>query len=165
MSEAHEATWLTQAAYDRLATELETLLTTARHEIAIKIAEARDEGDLKENGGYHAAKEEQGKIEARIHRLEVLLSNAVVGEVTDVKDVVTQGHIIKVNLRGNEMEFLLGSAEIIDENDPNAIDVYSPDSPLGAAILGHKVGESVSYYAPNGREFEVEILGVRHFDF
>jgi transcription elongation factor GreA len=63
------------------------------------------------------------------------------------------------------MEFLLGSAEIIDENGPNAIDVYSPDSPLGAAILGHKVGESVSYFAPNGREFEVEILGVRHFDF
>jgi transcription elongation factor GreA len=71
MSEAHEPTWLTQAAYDRLATELETLMTTARHEIAIKIAEARDEGDLKENGGYHAAKEEQGKIEARIYRLEV----------------------------------------------------------------------------------------------
>lgn len=165
MSESHEHVWLTQAAYDRLSTELETLLTTGRHEIAAKIAEAREEGDLKENGGYHAAKEEQGKIEARIHRLEVLLSNAVVGQVTDVKDVVTQGHIIKITLRGNEMEFLLGSAEIIDEKDPNPIEVYSPDSPLGAAIMGHKVGEKVSYYAPNGKEFEVEILSVRHFDF
>jgi len=76
MAETPEATWLTQEAYDRLASELEYLLTVARQDIAKKIQEAREEGDLKENGGYHAAKEEQGKIEARAARLENILANA-----------------------------------------------------------------------------------------
>ena len=80
MSETPEATWLTQEAYDRLASELEYLLTVARQDIAKKIQEAREEGDLKENGGYHAAKEEQGKIESRINRLEEILATAQVGE-------------------------------------------------------------------------------------
>ena len=70
---------LTQAAYDRLRDELEQLILVERGEIAKKIQEAREEGDLKENGGYHAAKEEQGKLEARINRLEEMLSNAEIG--------------------------------------------------------------------------------------
>ena len=77
---SEEATWLTQEAFDRLAAELEHLLTFGRTDIARRIGEAREEGDLKENGGYHAAKEEQGKIEARIYRLERILESAVVGE-------------------------------------------------------------------------------------
>ena len=76
MSETNDASWLTQEAYDRLADELEYLLTIARGDIAKRIQEAREEGDLKENGGYHAAKEEQGKIESRINRLEEILATA-----------------------------------------------------------------------------------------
>lgn len=68
-----EKTWLTQEAHDRLAAELEELTTTGRKEIAARIEAAREEGDLKENGGYHAAKDEQGKMEARIRDLEHLL--------------------------------------------------------------------------------------------
>jgi transcription elongation factor GreA len=157
---AEETTWLTQAAYDRLAGELEILVTEKRSEITRRIQEAREEGDLKENGGYHAAKEEQGKNEARIYRLKEILSNAVVGEAADPNGIVSQGTIVSVSMRGNEIEFLLGNAEIAEGTD---LTVYSPTSPIGEAIIGQKVGETVSYWAPNGKEISVEILGVRAF--
>jgi transcription elongation factor GreA len=160
MSETPEATWLTQEAYDRLASELEYLLTVARQDIAKKIQEAREEGDLKENGGYHAAKEEQGKIEARAARLENILANAVVGEARESNGIVEQGTVVKLTMNGNEMEFLLGSAEIAEGSD---IEVYSPDSPIGTAILGTKVGDVVSFFAPNGKEREIKILEVKNF--
>ena len=160
MSETHEATWLTQEAYDRLASELEYLLTVARQDIAKKIQEAREEGDLKENGGYHAAKEEQGKIEARAARLESILANAVVGEARESHGVVEQGTVIKLTMNGSEMEFLLGSAEIAEGSD---IEVYSPDSPIGQAIMGAKIGDTVSFFAPNGKEREIKILDVKNF--
>ncbi|MFM6971829.1 MAG: transcription elongation factor GreA [Rhodoluna sp.] len=160
MSETNEATWLTQEAYDRLASELEYLLTVARADIAKKIQEAREEGDLKENGGYHAAKEEQGKIEARAARLESILANAIVGEARESHGVVEQGTVIKLNMNGSEMEFLLGSAEIAEGSD---IEVYSPDSPIGQAIMGAKIGDKVKFFAPNGREREIEILEVKNF--
>ena len=160
MSETNEATWLTQEAYDRLASELEYLLTVARADIAKKIQEAREEGDLKENGGYHAAKEEQGKIEARAARLESILANAIVGEARESNGVVEQGMVIKLDMNGSEMEFLLGSAEIAEGSE---IDVYSPDSPIGQAIMGAKIGDKVKFFAPNGREREIEILEVKNF--
>ena len=160
MSEIHEATWLTQEAYDRLASELEYLLTVARQDIAKKIQEAREEGDLKENGGYHAAKEEQGKIEARAARLENILANAVVGEPRESNGVVEQGTVIRLTMNGTEMEFLLGSAEIAEGSE---IEVYSPDSPIGTAILGAKVGDTVSFFAPNGKEREIKMLEVKNF--
>ena len=160
MSETPEATWLTQEAYDRLASELEYLLTVARQDIAKKIQEAREEGDLKENGGYHAAKEEQGKIEARAARLENILANAVVGEARESHGVVEQGTVIKLTMNGSEMEFLLGSAEIAEGSD---MDVYSPDSPIGTAIMGAKIGDTVSFFAPNGKEREIKILDVKNF--
>jgi transcription elongation factor GreA len=90
-----------------------------------------------------------------------LLAEAQVGEAPAADGTVHQGMIVKISLRGNEMEFLLGSAEIAEGTE---IDVYSPDSPLGSAIMGHKVGDTLTYFAPNGREMEVEILEVRHFE-
>ena len=156
MSESNDATWLTQEAYDRLADELEYLLTVARGDIAKRIQEAREEGDLKENGGYHAAKEEQGKIESRINRLEEILSTAQVGEAPKAHGVVQQGLVISVELNGSEKKFLLGSAEIIDED----IEVYSPDSPIGSAIMGKKIGEQLDVYLPNGKTIQVKILDV-----
>lgn len=153
-------TWLTQEAYDRLASELEYLLTVARDDIAKKIQEAREEGDLKENGGYHAAKEEQGRIESRIDRLENILATATVGEAPASHGVVEQGVIVKVLLRGTETEFLLGSSEIAEGTD---ITVYSPTSPIGAAIMGKKIGDEVQFYGPNGKAIDVKVLEVRTF--
>ena len=160
MAETPEATWLTQEAYDRLASELEYLLTVARQDIAKKIQEAREEGDLKENGGYHAAKEEQGKIESRIDRIENILAFATVGDAPASHGVVEQGVVVKVLLRGDETEFLLGSAEIAEGTD---IDVYSPDSPIGQAIMGAKIGDEVTFFAPNGKERTIQILDVKNF--
>jgi transcription elongation factor GreA len=156
MSDNYDATWLTQEAYDRLADELEYLLTIARGDIAKRIQEAREEGDLKENGGYHAAKEEQGKIESRINRLEEILSTAQVGEAPKAHGIVQQGLVISVELNGSEKKFLLGSAEINDED----IEVYSPDSPIGSAIMGKKIGEQLEVYLPNGKTIQVKILDV-----
>jgi len=153
-------TWLTQEAYDRLVAELEQLITVERHEIAKKIQEAREEGDLKENGGYHAAKEEQGRIESRIDRLENILATATVGEAPTSHGVVEQGVVVKVLLRGSETEFLLGSAEIAEGS---SLTVYSPSSPIGQAIMGKKIGDEVQYTAPNGKNIDVKVLAVSTF--
>lgn len=154
-------TWLTQEAYDRLKAELDQLVNVERAAIAKKIQEAREEGDLKENGGYHAAKEEQGTIEARIARLTQILKDSVVGEAPESSDTVTQGMVITVELNGRETEFLLGSAEMADNTD---LTVYSPDSPLGTAIMDVKIGETVEYKAPTGKTFTVKIIAVKHFN-
>jgi transcription elongation factor GreA len=156
MSESPEASWLTQEAYDRLAEELETLINVGRGDIAKRIQEAREEGDLKENGGYHAAKEEQGKIEARINRIEQILATAQVGDAPKAHGVVEQGLVITVDLNGSEKKFLLGSAEISDDS----VEVYSPDSPIGSSILGKKVGDDLEVFLPNGKAIKVKILGV-----
>jgi transcription elongation factor GreA len=156
---AHDATvtWLTQEAFDRLAGELEELSTRGREEIAKRIEAAREEGDLKENGGYHAAKDEQGKQEARIRQLKELLRTAQVGEAPESSGVVEPGTVISAIVAGDETEFLLGSREIAGDSE---LDVYSSQSPLGTAIIGLKVGDTTSYTAPNGREIPVEITGV-----
>lgn len=150
--------WLTQEAHDRLTAELEHLSTTGRAEIAKRIEAARDEGDLKENGGYHAAKDEQGKIEARIRTLTELLRTAVVGVPPTAHGVVEPGTVVTATILGDEERFLLGNREIVgDESD---IDVYSEASPLGQAILGAAIGDTVSYTAPNGKEIAVTIVDV-----
>jgi len=149
-------TWLTQEAYDRLKSELDYLSGAGRTEIAKKIEQARGEGDLRENGGYHAAKEEQGKQAARIHQIQSILDNSMVGEPPRTDGVVGPGMTVTVRFTGDddEVTFLLASRE--ESGAP--IDVYSPRSPLGAAIMGKKVGETATYSLPNGRALSVEIL-------
>lgn len=157
MAQDATVTWLTQEAFERLASELEELSTRGREEIAKRIEAAREEGDLKENGGYHAAKDEQGKQEARIRQLKELLRTAQVGEAPESSGVVEPGTVISAIVAGDETTFLLGSREIAGDSE---LDVYSEQSPLGAAIKGLRVGEQTSYTAPNGREISVEITGV-----
>ena len=149
-------TWLTQEAYDRLKAELDHLSGPGRVEIAKKIEAARDEGDLRENGGYHAAKDEQGQIEARITTLQHILETARVGAPPRTDGVVGPGMTVTVRFvkDDDEVTFLLASRE--ESGSP--IDVYSPRSPLGAAIMGKKVGEKATYSLPNGRASTVEIL-------
>lgn len=157
---AANQTWLTQSAYDRLKGELDEMSGPGRREIAARIEAARDEGDLKENGGYHAAKDQQGQMEARIRDLEELLKHAVVGEAPQASGVVEIGTVITAEIWGDEERFLLGNREMADGSD---LDVYSGESPLGTAILGLKVGDSASYAAPNGNEIEVKILAVETY--
>jgi len=149
-------TWLTQEAYDRLKAELDDLSGRGRADIAKKIEAAREEGDLRENGGYHAAKDEQGQIEARIITLQHILGNARVGNPPRTEGVVGPGMTVTVRFvkDDEELTFLLGSRE--ESGSP--IEVYSPRSPLGTAILGKKVGEQATYSLPNGRTATVEIL-------
>jgi transcription elongation factor GreA len=156
MSTDAQVPFLTQEAYDRLVAELEHLSTVGRDEIAKRIEAAREEGDLKENGGYHAAKDEQGKQEARIRQLEDMLRRAEVGETPPDDGVVEQGMKVTINFVDfdDEETFLFGAREMEEEG----LTVYSPQSALGAAINGKKRGDTVSYTAPNGKDVKVKIV-------
>lgn len=154
-------TWLTQEAHDRLQAELDHLTGFGRRDIAARIEAAREEGDLKENGGYHAAREEQAKIEARIRDLTALLKHAVVGETPPDDGVVEPGMLVTAKLAGRERTFLLGSREMAAGAD---VDVFSETSPLGEAILGLSVGDSAEYPAPNGSMIPVTILSAKPYE-
>ncbi len=160
MSQETQVTFLTQDAYDRLAAELEELSINGRNEIAKRIEAAREEGDLKENGGYHAAKDEQGKIEARIVQLTQLLRHATVGAAPESHGVVEPGTVITADIAGDESVFLIGNREMASGSD---LSVYSEASPLGSAILGLKVGDSTSYTTPNGKQIAVTVTKVETY--
>ncbi|AYN39708.1 transcription elongation factor GreA [Streptomyces dangxiongensis] len=154
---SENVTWLTQEAYNKLRDELEYLTGPARTEIAAKIAAAREEGDLRENGGYHAAKEEQGKQELRVRQLTQLLENAKVGEAPAADGVVAPGMVVTIAFDGDEddtLTFLLASREYASSD----IETYSPQSPLGSGVTGHSVGEDAEYELPNGKKASVRIL-------
>jgi transcription elongation factor GreA len=159
-STEHSTIWLTREAFDKLQGELDNLRGPVRSEIVARISAARDEGDLKENGGYHAAREEQGKTEARIRQLEDMLRRAEVGETPADDGVVEPGMKVTYKFVGDSDDeaetFLLGAREMEDTTD--GIKVYSPQSPLGSAIIGHQKGDSVTYQAPNGKLLQVEIV-------
>ncbi|MFW7414476.1 transcription elongation factor GreA [Demequina sp. SO4-18] len=152
-------TWLTQEAFDRLQAEYNHLVTEGRSAIAKEIDERRQEGDLKENGGYHAAREEQAKQEARIDQLRRILETATVGEATGTAEV-SSGTVVTAEVAGNEMKFLVGSREVAGGTD---IQVFSPQSPLGESLMGLKPGEDTSYEAPNGNNIAVKVIAVEPF--
>ena len=158
-----DVVWLTQEAYDKLEAELNELKTVGRPEVSARIAAAREEGDLSENGGYHAAREEQGQMEGRIRQLEDLLRRAQVGSAAGAADEVAPGKLVTIAYDGDEDDtdtFLLGSREVLGTDDSLDHSVYSPQSPLGAAVLGAKVGDEVRYAAPNGKELMVVVTNV-----
>jgi transcription elongation factor GreA len=167
MSEnATQTVWLTQEAYDKLQGELDQLSGPGRAQITAKIAAAREEGDLSENGGYHAAREEQGHQEARIRQLTDMLRRAQVAE-PPATDEVAPGSRVTVAFDGDESDtdtFVLGSRELLGlDGGVETANVYSPQSPLGAAILGKRPGDAVSYVAPNGRSINVTVVQVEPF--
>ena len=149
--------WLTKKTFDRLTAELENLQGPARAEIIARISSARDEGDLKENGGYHAAKDEQGKVEARIRQLEEMLSQ-VTTETSPDDGIVAPGKVVSYRYAGDdEVEtFLLGARDIAEDQDD--VEVFSPQSPLGAALVGAAKGQTVDFKAPNGKTLQIEIV-------
>jgi transcription elongation factor GreA len=157
-----DVTWLTQEAYDRLVEELADREGPRRTEITERIQAAREEGDLKENGGYHAAKEEQGKNEARIRQLKHLIEHSQIGAPESADDEVAHGKVVTVRFPAfDDVEtFLLGSRE---EAAHASLEVYSPTSPLGAAVLGKRVGDSAEYTLANGKTMTVEIVSVETY--
>jgi transcription elongation factor GreA len=166
MSEnATQTVWLTQEARDKLQRELDQLTGPGRAEVTAKIAAARDEGDLRENGGYHAAREEQGQQEARIRQLTDMLRRAQVGDAPEAGGEVVPGAKVTIAFDGDESDtdtFVLGSRELLGA-DSDATNVYSPQSPLGTAILGLRPGDAASYAAPNGRSINVTVIKVEPF--
>jgi len=154
-------TWLSQDAYDRLQAELDELIA-ARPVIAAEINARREEGDLRENGGYHAAREEQGKQEHRISVLKELLRTAEVGEAPNA-DKVAPGTVVTIYFDDDQSDtetFLLGSREISSTTD---LTVYSPESALGKAILSAGPGQTVTYTAPSGADIKVTVVKVAPF--
>mgnify|MGYP001336042052 FL=1 len=159
-SNPDQTVWLTQEAFDRLTEELNVLSGEGRAEISKRIEVAREEGDLKENGGYHAAKEEQAKIEDRIRNLTEMLKHAVVGDIPESSGLVESGTVVTARIHGEKEKFLLGSRELAGDTE---LDVYSEQSPLGKSIMGLRVGGQNSYLAPNGDLIKVEITNVEKF--
>lgn len=155
-SSEQSKTWLSQEAYDRLQAELDQLIAD-RPVIAAEINARREEGDLRENGGYHAAREEQGKAEGRILYLKELLRTAEVGEAPSA-DKVAPGTVVTIYFDDDQNDtetFLLGSREIASTTD---LTVYSPESALGKAILGATEGQTVTYTAPSGADIKVTVV-------
>ena len=156
------ATWLTQEAHDRLTASLARMQGETRTEIVARIEAARDEGDLKENGGYHAAKEEQGKLEARIRQLAALLRDVRVA-IPPQGDVVEEGCVVRIDYGDDDVErFLFANREnATDEGGKiGDLDVYSPESPIGQAIAGHRAGDDVVF---GPRSLKVTILAVEPY--
>jgi len=166
-TETGQTTWLTQEAYDRLKAELDHLSGPGRTEIAAKIEAARDEGDLKENGGYHAAKEEQGKMDLRRRQLVELMRHAVTGPPPATSATIDQGALVSVDYGDGDVErFLFGSRENANSDGGkiqlgvDILDVYSPESPIGQALTGRGKGDEVKF---GPRNISVKVVDVEPF--
>jgi transcription elongation factor GreA len=153
--------WLTQEAYDRLSRELEALIAN-RQAMAKEINDRREEGDLRENGGYHAAREEQGKQEGRILQLTQMLRDARVGEAPTTEGTAGPGMVVTVRFSDDEdtETFLIGSREVSESTD---LEVYSARSPIGQALTGAKEGDTVSYNTPTGKTISVTLISAKPY--
>ena len=153
MAEVQE---LSRAAYERLRAELDELTGEGRIDIAKKIEAARALGDLSENGDYHAAKDHQGKMEARIRQIKATLLDAKIVD-RPAGDAVAVGTVVGIRFDGDDdvERYLVGSIEERVED----LEIVSPTSPLGSALLGGKPGEQRSYEV-NGRNLTVEIVSI-----
>jgi transcription elongation factor GreA len=149
-------TWLSQEAYDRLRSELDTLKSEGRPRISAEIEVARAHGDLRENAEYHAAKDEQGKMEARIRQVEELLRDARIGEPKDT-DRARPGLVVELEVDGDDETYLLGSRE--DRHDE--LEILSADSPMGRAVTDATEGTKVSFTTPSGAKLDVLVKAIR----
>jgi transcription elongation factor GreA len=153
-----QRTWLTPAAFEKLSAELDDLKTEGRRRMEVRLADARTHGDLRENGDYDAAKNDQGMMEARIRQLEAILANAEVREASDDGMVGIGSIVTVVDRTGTEMEYFVATPE----NKIPGFLIASPSGPLGKALIGAKQGDSITYDAPGG-QFTFTIKDVRPF--
>ena len=155
MSDTEKKVPLTPQAFERLKEEIAHLEGPARTKVIDEIATARAHGDLSENAEYHAAKDQQGMQEARIRQIREMLENAEIIETTD-DDVVGPGKLVKISIAGDDPEtYMFGTREERGGDH----DVLTVESPIGLAIQGKGVGETV-VARPGDRELKVEILEV-----
>ncbi|MCE9622947.1 MAG: transcription elongation factor GreA [Actinomycetia bacterium] len=152
------STHLSRAAFERLQAEHYDLSTRGRITVAQKIEAARLLGDLSENGDYHAAKDEQGHMEGRIRQLEFLIESAEIIESAG-DGLVSTGSVVTIMYEGDTPD--MGETYLIGhmEEKVGNLDVMSPQSPLGSALLGASEGHWVEYQAPNGM-LRVQVLKV-----
>ncbi|MBU3686677.1 MAG: transcription elongation factor GreA [Mycobacteriaceae bacterium] len=158
-----QVVWLTQEAYDKLKVELDQLIAH-RPVIAAEINDRREEGDLRENGGYHAAREQQGQEEARIRQLQELLNTAKVGEAPTQSGVALPGSVVTVYYEGDKTDtetFLIATRQEVFGD--GKLEVYSPNSPLGAALLNAKVGDTRTYTVPSGSTVKVTLVSAEPY--
>lgn len=158
-----QVVWLTQESYDKLKVELDQLIAH-RPIMAAEINDRREEGDLRENGGYHAARDQQGQEEARIRQLQDLLNTAKVGEAPKQSGVALPGSVVKVYYDGDESDhetFLIATRQEIFSD--GKLEVYSPNSPLGSSLLNAKVGETRTYSVPSGRAVKVTLVSAEPY--
>ncbi|MGA1248708.1 MAG: transcription elongation factor GreA [Candidatus Nanopelagicales bacterium] len=156
---SEHVTWLTPETHNRLVEELNERQGPIREAIKQKIAEAKAEGDLKENGGYHAAREEQGKNEGRIEHLKYLLENSMVGAPDSPDGEAHIGRIVTIDFGDNDTEtYFLASAE----EKESKYEVLSYSSPLGEALIGKRIGDEVEYTLPNGKIARVMLVDVQN---
>jgi transcription elongation factor GreA len=153
---------LTQAAFDRLKAEHDHLTTTGRKDVAARLLRARELGDLSENAEYHATKDEQGLMEARIRKLAWTIKNAEIVAAPQDSDVVTAGMLVVVREPGDDDEDTYLVAASAEERAKGARTVTTK-SPLGTALIGKRPGDKVVYEAPGGN-FTYEIVAIRPWD-
>ena len=139
-----------RAAYERLQAEYEDLTTRGRIQVAEKIERAREEGDLSENAGYHAAKDEQGHMEGRIRQLEHLLEDAEIADDQFVYTILYDG-----DAPDQAERYVVGNLE----EQVEGATLVSPSSPLGTALQDASEGQEVTYEAPNG-SLKVTVLKI-----
>jgi len=155
MAQTHH---LSQKAYDRLKAEHDELTTVGRVDIARKIETARELGDLKENGDYHAAKDHQGHMEARIRQLASMIENCEIVEGTD-GDIVEPGATVELRYAGDDDTELYFYGSVEERGIEH--DIISPRSPLGQALLEKKPGDKVAFQSPTGAQLTVEVVSIQ----
>ena len=153
-----DGTKLSPQAHQRLTDELAERSGPTRRQISELIERARELGDLKENGDYHAAKDHQGQMEARIRQLAAMIDNAEIVEGTD-GDVVEPGCVVELRYEGDDDtdRYFFGSVE----ERGVEFDIISPGSPLGEALVGRKPGEKVDFTSPTGANLTVELVSIQ----
>lgn len=150
--------YMTKEGYEALEKEVKYLRTVRRKEVANAIAEAREKGDLSENAEYHAAKEEQGYLEAKIVELENQLANARILDESKL-DTSKVGILSKVKILNKKMNKKM-TFTIVSEAEANLKEgKISSTSPIGAALLGKEVGEIAQAQTPGG-VMELEVLNI-----
>ena len=156
--------YITPETKAKLEAELQALIDH-RPVVAAEINERREEGDLKENAGYDAAREQQDQEEARIKQISELLANSTTERTGVIEGVAHVGSVVHVYYNGDENDketFLIGTRAASTDNTD--LETYSENSPLGAAVVGASEGDTRKYTAPNGREISVTILSAEPYD-
>lgn len=154
----NDVNYLTPEGKEKLVAELEELKTKGRKELAKRLKHAISMGDLSENADYHKAKEDQGFLEGRIQEIESILKNSQIIENKSNYDQVDVGARVTIQEEGYPPE----TYHLVGRKEANPQDgKISHESPIGKALIGHKVGDTVEVKLPNGNTISLDILDIK----